>query len=170
MWRELPRILVRAFTRELGSSLCIVAVLAIGIGAASAVCCIVDAVVLDPLPYPESHELVTIWETNTGLGRGQDGPSPANVLDWRERNRTFSGIAASHPSPITYFGDGEIRELSAAHVSADYFRVMGTEARLGRAFSADQVERDERVAVVSHELHQRAFGGDPELVGNGNPL
>lgn len=165
MWRQLPSILVRAFTREPGSSLCIVSVLAIGIAATSAVFCIVDDVVIDPLPYPESHELVTIWETNTALGRGQDGPSPANVLDWRERNRTLSGIAASHPSPITYFGDGEIRELSAAHVSGDYFRVMGTEARLGRAFSADQVERDERVVVVSHELHLRAFGGDPELVG-----
>lgn len=165
MYRDKAAFALRALARNPGSSLVIVLVLAVGIGAITAVFSVVNNVVLEPLPYPRSHELVAIRETNQELGRFQDGPSPANVLDWRERNRVFSGIAASHASPITHFGEGEIRELSSARVSADYFRVMGTEARLGRVFTAGQVERDQRVAVLSHGLHQRAFGGDPGIVG-----
>ena len=165
MWRENLKFALRALLKNPASSLIIIAILAIGIGANTAIFSVVDAVLLDPLPYPRPDRLVALWETNTELGRQHDGPSPANLLDWRERNEVFSGVAAGREESITYLGEQEVREVPSARVTEDFFPVMGTEALYGRTFGSEDVERDAQVVVLSHGFHQRVFGGDPDAVG-----
>jgi len=144
MWLEDLKFALRALLKNPGSSLVVIAILALGIGANTAIFSVVDAVLLKPLPYPDATELVVIWETNAELGQDRDGPAPGNVLDWRERNQVFTGIAASRQESITYLGESEALELPSARVTADFFPVMGTGALLGRTMviNADTVLRD----------------------------
>lgn len=166
MWQEDLRFALRSLIKNPGSSLVIVLILAIGIGANTAIFSVVDAVLLKPLPYPDSDELVMIWEKNVELGQEKDGPSPANLLDWRERNEVFTGIAASREESITYLGKSDVREVPSARVSADFFSVMNTDALHGRTFKAEDVEADLGVVVLSYSFHQRYLGGDLGVLGD----
>ncbi|RMH16881.1 MAG: ABC transporter permease [Acidobacteria bacterium] len=153
-WRKRPLVTVAAI-------LCI----ALGIGAATVVFSLVDAVVLRPLPYRDPDRIFLVWNRFPNQGMPRSPASGVELGDYQEQNRSFSHLIGFIP---WYFNltEGDYPErLVAARVSYDTFQMLGVEAALGRTFSAEEEGRGEPVAVLSHALWQRRFGGDPGIVG-----
>jgi predicted permease len=148
-------------------ALLVILTLALGIAANSVVFSVVDAVVLEPLPFPEPDRLVRLWE-KTPEGERFSTSDP-NYLDYREHNSTFTDLAAlSFPFPeLTLTGEGEPERFTGMACTGSLFSVIGTPPLLGRTFSPeeDAPGSKARVFVMSHGLWQRRFGSDPDIVG-----
>jgi len=139
-----------------------VAVLALGlgIGANTAIFSIINAVVLRPLPYGNPERLVTI------LHEGSNPVAPANYFDLAAQNQSFEGIAAAQYWEPNLTGRDQPEHLRGLKLSAQMFQVLGVSPALGRTFNPDEDQpgRD-RVVVLSNQLWQRRFGGQPGVVG-----
>ena len=143
-----------------------IATLGIGIGAPTTIFSVLDAVVLRPLPYPEPERLVFLFET-TPQG-GDFSTSEPNFLDFRRRNQSFVDLAAYRSDQLALVPpDGEPMRLSATLVTASFFDILGARPAAGRTLLAedDLPDGEQTVAVLSHGLWQRSFGGDPAIVG-----
>jgi putative ABC transport system permease protein len=137
--------------------------LAIGIGANTAIFSFVDGILLKPLPYPGADRIVRVLEKPP---RGErNGISTLNFLDWQKDNTVFDFMSAQSGGAVTLTGGAEPVQLRGGRVSADYFKVFGIEAALGRTFLSgeDQFGRHQ-VAVLSHVLWVTQFGADPSIV------
>jgi putative ABC transport system permease protein len=155
---------LRMLAKKPGFTVVAVFTLALGIGANSAIFSVVNGVLLRPMALEEPDRLVKIWETF--LPGGQGTASVPNLKDWREQNTVFNGIAAYTFSSLNLGGQDSPERLSGATVSANFFDVVGVRPRLGRAFQAGEDEAGRsHVALLSHRLWQRAFGGDAGVVG-----
>jgi putative ABC transport system permease protein len=140
--------------------------LALGIGANTAIFSVVHAVILKPLPFPRPDAIVSLEERNRdGSPSGQTGW--ATYADWRTRSRSLSEVAvASYWDPKLSAAAGEAEKLEGLRVSDGFFRVLGIRPALGRDFLPQEDRQGApRVAILSHGLWQRRFGGDPALVG-----
>ena len=138
--------------------------LAIGIGANAAIFTVVNAVVLQPLPYAESDRLVGVF--HQGQGGELAVMSPPNFLDVRRLNRSLEDMAAIDESGFTLTGAGDPIRLEGASVSAGFFDVLRVRPILGRPFRADENESGKhKVVVLSHGLWVRRFGGDSGVIG-----
>ncbi len=148
-----------------------VATLGLGIGATTTIFTVVNGVLLRPLPYHEPERLANIWND---LGEGAQSLPAVSALDfrdYREQSRAFAGFAAaSGPSVVrmrgNLTGDGDPERVDLSPVTANFFPLFGVTPQLGRNFTADE-ERPNgpRVAILSHRLWQRRYGGDPAMVG-----
>jgi putative ABC transport system permease protein len=155
---------LRMLRRNPGFTFIAVAVLALGIGATTAMFSAVDAVLMRPLPYHEPDRLVWVWE-KTPDG-GSNNVADANFLDWRDQNTVFDGICATAGGRFILTGIEQPEQISGARVSADFFDLLGVQPTLGRTFHPDEeVPGRDKVVVLSHGLWQRRFGADLELVG-----
>ena len=139
--------------------------LALGIGANSAIFSVVDAVLLQPLPFKNPHQLVMLWENATHLGFPRDTPSPANFLDWQKQATSFTGMAAMSERSFNLTGVGEPERLEGRRVSANLFELLGVSARLGRTFVPEDDKPGTHVVLLSHSLWQQRFGSDPAVIG-----
>ncbi|PYQ13713.1 MAG: permease, partial [Acidobacteria bacterium] len=142
-------------------------VLAVGIGASTAVFSVVDAVLLRPLPFAQPDRLVLVWERIPEIGVPFMEVSYPNYLDWRAQSRTFGDLAimATINSGFIIEGDEPV-QVPGRLVSGNFFDLLGARALLGRTLApSDDRPGAARVAVVSHGLWQRHFGGDAALVG-----
>ncbi|HKV13263.1 MAG TPA: ABC transporter permease [Thermoanaerobaculia bacterium] len=157
---------VRSLLKTPGFTLVVILILAVGIGANTVLFTLVHSVLLKPLPFPDPDRLVMIWDTNSELAKDKEGPTPANVLDWRERNRVFSGIGAWREDSAALVGEGDAEQIQIARVTSDFFPVLGRKAAQGRTFLPEEVDRQDHVVVLSHGLFQRRFGGDPKVIGS----
>jgi len=138
--------------------------LALGIGATTAIFSIVDAVLLEPLPYSEPARRVMIWSRWKGFEK--TWLSEAEVLDYRRQVPSLLQVAAWSGRQANLTGDGEPVRLGAAAVTPNTFSALGSVALLGRTFSPEEGrEGGDDVAVLSHGLWQRRYGGDPEIAG-----
>ncbi|HEY7817965.1 MAG TPA: ABC transporter permease, partial [Vicinamibacteria bacterium] len=139
--------------------------LAAGIGSATALFSVIEAVLLRPLPYPEPSKLVYLFEVQEG-GERHD-PSPANILDFRRESRTLSEVAAWWVESTTLLGDSQhpAEDVPSAMVTADFFAALRVPPLLGRTFEPHEVASEERITVLSFELWKRRFGGDEAVVG-----
>jgi putative ABC transport system permease protein len=165
LWQDL-RYGARMLRQKPGFTLIAVLTLALGIGANTAIFSIVQAVLLEPLPYPESERLLWIggWARNADR---EQGVTPADFLDYREQNRSFAILAASISDgiPMNLSGDGEPERLKGAMVTSNYLDVFGVKPILGRTFVAEEaLPGREQVVVLSHRLWIRRFGADPSIV------
>jgi len=139
--------------------------LAVGIGANTAVFSVVDQLLLRPLPYPNGDQLAIVDEWSIGLKKSAD-VSPANWLDWQRASGTFQGFAAWQPALFRMTGAGEPRRVFAQLVSSEFFPVLRVAPLLGRIISAPDDRPDgPRVAVISFRAWQEQFGGDPRAIG-----
>jgi putative ABC transport system permease protein len=143
----------------------VVITLALGIGANTAIFSICNTVLLKPLPYPDAHRLVMVWEE---MGKGVlIRVSAANFVDWRRDARTLSSVAAI--SPLRSFvltGSGEPVRLAAAAVSWDFFSVLGTPMAMGRSFLQEEDEPGRnRVAVLAYSTWVERFAARSDIVG-----
>ena len=154
----------RALAKHRGFTAVAVLTLALGIGANTAIFSVVNAVLLRPLPYENSHELVQIWGTQPQLDTAP--MSPANFLDWREQNRVFEHVAAYTGQNFNLSGVDEPERIRATRVSADLFELLRVRPTLGRAFLPEEDQYgDHRVVILSHALWQRRFGANPAILG-----
>jgi len=145
------------------------AVLALGIGAGTAIFSIVDAVVLRGLPFDEHDRLAAVLEVDTRrpgtFGGGQT--TPQTYLDWRQMQASFDGLAAVGGYSFRLRNEsGEPADARAQRVSWEFFPVVRVSPILGRSFTAgDEIEGRHRVAILSYGFWQRRFGGSPDAVG-----
>ena len=157
---------LRALNRSRGLVALAVLSLAIGIGANSSIFSAVDVFMLRPLPYPDSHELNTIWVTNPDRDWQQASFAVPDFVDLRERSRSMD-LAASRGGSFSLSGDFEAELLGGFYVTPGFFDVLGVQPAQGRAFTPEEgTPGNERVAIISHGVWQRRFGGDPELLGS----
>ena len=139
--------------------------LAVGLGAVTTIFGIANAILLRPLPFSDPDRLVTMSET-TPAGR-EFAVSEPNYLDWRLRLRRVSAIAAFSGRSPTLRDEGDAERLVAVGGTHTLFGTLGVGPALGRVFTAeeDTPGGDARVAVLSHDLWQRRFGGDTAVLG-----
>ena len=141
--------------------------LALGIGANSAIFSVIDTVLLRPLPFPKSDELVMVYSNN--LKSEPDGrytSSFPNFHDYRAQSRSFTAMAAYAGAGGVLTGVGEAKELSGVAVDGDFFDVLGVKPMLGRGFTAEEAKVGAPyVLVIGYGTWQRAFGGNPAIVG-----
>ncbi len=144
----------------------IVLTLALGIGANAAIFSVINYVLLRPLSYADPDRIVTLWENNTKEGIARDDVSPANFLDWLERQQSFSNLAFANPHSLDYSGGDEPEVLRATAVSKGFFEVFGSGPLYGRTFLPEEHEPGKNpVVVLSHGGWLRRFGGNPNIVG-----
>jgi len=158
---------LRTLARNPGFAAVVVATLAIGIGATTAVFSAVNAVMLRPLPYSQPGQLVRLYQTDVQHPLGKGFLTPVHFLDLRRDLSMVDGVAAT----LTYdevgadVGTGNsVRRIRALPVSSDYFDVMRVRPELGRGIRQDE-ETGASVVVLSHRLWLEQFRGDPSAVG-----
>ncbi len=168
---------VRGFRRAPGAMAIIVLSLGLGLGAAAAMFTVVRGVLLAPLPYSDPAGLVTIWSRWTGFDK--TWVSDQEVLDYQNRTRTMSSVAAWDVTRVTLTGAGDAVRVGAALLTANTFDVFGVRPIVGRTFTEDEAragggEERPTLVVLSYGLWQRQFGGeanvtDRHLDVNGRP-
>jgi putative ABC transport system permease protein len=140
--------------------------LALGIGANSAIFRVVNAVLLRPLPFQDPDRIVRVWATNPRIDSERALPSPADFLDWRERNHVFTQISAWRTWFYTLIGGSEPEQVRGVRTSANFFQLLGVKAALGRTFlREEEYPGRDQVVVLSHGIWERRFGADRSLIG-----
>ncbi len=173
------RYALRVLLRTPSFTLATVAVLALGVGANTAIFSIVNTVLLRPLPYEAPDRLVRLFHVppqSTFPGMRQFSVSPANFFDWKRDAASFEGMAIYAFRQFTITGGSQPESVVAGAVGADFFEVVRAQPALGRVFRADEVSPDRsHVVILSHGFWQSHFGGAPDAVGktltlNGDPF
>ena len=170
------RYALRALRKNLGLTLMIVASLAIGIGANSAIFSIVNALLLHPLPYPNPDRLAAIWLHSPGLGIFRDWPSPGQYTDLRAESRSFEEMALAQSRNFTLTGRDQPERLGGMRAQSGLLRILGARPQLGRLLAPDEdVPGRPAVAILSDAIWKRLFNSDPHIVGksitlNGTPI
>jgi putative ABC transport system permease protein len=161
-----------SLAREPGFAAVTVGLLALGIGANSAMFSIVDAVLLKPLPFPEPERMVRVWETPPGL---RNGTTTLTFLDWKRQRDIFEALSVENSTRAAVATSGDPERVSGKLVSADYFQVFGVKPQIGRTFARGEDQPGAPpVVVLSHAFWRTQFAGDPrvlnrDLVLDGEP-
>ncbi|MFL6255659.1 MAG: ABC transporter permease [Pyrinomonadaceae bacterium] len=167
---------LRVLVQKPGFTAVAVLTLALGIGANTAVFSLVSAVLVRPLKYREAERLVMVWEDETAAGFPRETPAVGNYADWKAQNRSFEDVAAIDQRTYDLTGEGgEPEKILGFGVTSNFFPLLGAEAARGRVLLPEEDKPGaNRVAVISHGLWQRRFGGERAAVGrevmlNGEP-
>ncbi|HKC23483.1 MAG TPA: ABC transporter permease, partial [Thermoanaerobaculia bacterium] len=164
---------LRSLARSPGFTTAALAVLALAIGANTAIFSVVNAVLIKQLPFQDPGSLVWIW--NKRLDTDRYPFQLPEFSDYKERQTALTDVAALAGYPANLTGSGEPERLAGARVSGNLFNLLGVKAALGRTLLPDDDDTShERAVVLSHGLFMRRFGGDPAIVGttlvlNGQP-
>ena len=165
LWQDI-RFGLRLMAKKPGFTFIGVLALALGIGANTAIFSVVRAVLLSPLPYQHSEQLVWIWETNPGSDIKEEPASMPNYNDWRTQSQSFEAMAAFGNAAMTLTGDGEPERIPASVVTASFFPTLGIHPVMGRSFTEEENgPKGARVVILGHGLWQRRFGANPKVVG-----
>ncbi len=160
------RIALRSLRRTPGFTATVILTLAIGIGATTAIFSVVDAVLINPLPFPTADRLEMIWVTNPRQAIDKDVTSYPNFLDWQAQATTFEAMAAVAGANFTITGAGEPRLVPGERVTGRFFDLFGMPPLYGRPLQeADAEPGHDAVIVLSHALWRDQFGGDPSAIG-----
>lgn len=156
--------ILRQFAKAPGFTLTVVAVLALGIGATTAIFSVVNAVLLHPFPYADSGKIAFIGSAQLG----QNGTMPVtypDYLDWRQQSRAFSALAYASNRGFTITGIREPARIDGAAVSSSVWALLGVQPQLGRVFTAAEDQPGaERVCVIADGAWRGRFGADPSLL------
>src|SRR6185295_12619345 len=166
------RYALRTFRRSAALTFVIVASLAIGIGANSAVFSVVNALLLKPLPYPDPDRLAVLWRRSPGINIPQDWPSPGQFIDVKNENRSVAELSISQGRSGTLIGRGgetpfaEPLRVEVLLTSSSLFHLLGAKALYGRLLLPDEdLPGKAPVVVLSNAFWKRALNGDPNIVG-----
>jgi len=155
---------IRTLAKTPGFTAIAILTLALGIGANSALFSVVNGVLLNPLPYSEPNQLVSVYAKTSSFGNSSI--TYLNFLDWQENNRSFSELAARRGESLVLTGVGEGEQLRGVMISSNFFSVMGVQPIAGRTF---QPEEDKvgaaPVAIIGAGLWARKFGSSPDIIG-----
>ncbi len=160
---------MRQFVKTPGLTVVVVITITLGVGANTALFSVVNGVLLNPLPYPQPEQLVTLHESKPNFETGSI--SFPNFRDWRKDNHTFSAMAISRGYAFSLTGVGEAIQLSGEFVSSDFFSLLDVKPLIGRTFAPgeDEIGADP-VAMIDQGLWQRKFTSAPDIVGKGMTL
>jgi predicted permease len=162
------RFAFRQLLKNPGFTVIAVLTLALGIGANTAIFSVVNAVLLKDLPYHEPDRVVMIWTDNPALNLGfsELPPAPVDLIEWRRQAQSFEQIAAFRSRPADLSEQGDPDRVGSVQVTANFFSLLGVNPLLGGVFTADaETPGQDKVAVISHSLWQRRFGGEAGIVG-----
>jgi putative ABC transport system permease protein len=164
--RQDVRFAARTFRRSPAFLLITVLTIAIGVGANAAIFSIVNAVLLRPLPFPGAGDLVLVTDANRRTRQNNLDASPANFLDWRERQTSFTDMAAFRQSTFALSGADRPESVAGAIVNTSFFDILAVKPAHGRGLTAaDGAAGAARVAVISDALWRQRFGGRADIVG-----
>jgi putative ABC transport system permease protein len=180
MMEQIARELIyagRALRRSAGLTLLSVTTMGVGIGVSTLLFVLINGVVLRPLPYPDPGQLVRIFDINPELGVDRAGAASGNIDDWRRGTSAFDGLDGFYTMGRTLSTGTDAVVLSTAQVSQDFFHVAGVPTAIGRTFTEDEMRQGifnsaaapigtDPVAILSHSLWRRRFGGDPAIVNS----
>jgi putative ABC transport system permease protein len=159
----------RVLLKNPGFTVAAIIVLALGIGANTAIFSVVNAVLLRPLPFGDPARLVQVWHVPPAKsfpGMTTFSVSAANFIDWQQQNHVFDKMAIYSGSSLNLTGREQPEALQGAAVSADFFSTLKTEPMLGRAFAPDEDQQGKNhVVILSYGLWKSRFAGDPTIVG-----
>ncbi len=165
LWRDL-RFGARMLVRKPGFTLIAILTLALGVGANTAIFSVVNAVLLRPLPYPESERLTRVMEIDVGRGGNGINASMPDYREWRKRNQSFAHLAAYSTDSFNISGNEEPERVLGARVDTDFFTLLGVNPAQGRGFVSEEgVYGNHRVVALSDALWRRLFGDAARLNG-----
>jgi putative ABC transport system permease protein len=154
---------VRSLRKNPGFTCAVVSMLAVGIGATTAMFSVANGVLFAPLPYTNEKRLVAFVNHGTRAG---DNVSLPDVLDFQHRLKTLDEVGAAYAGPTVLTGEGEPLRLGTARVSANWFSMLGIRAELGRAFERGEDGRGAaKIVIISDALWRTRFGGDRSVLG-----
>ncbi|HJQ23436.1 MAG TPA: ABC transporter permease [Blastocatellia bacterium] len=170
-WVSDLRFGVRLLRRNAEVTLVAVLAMALAIGVAGTVFSVVNAILIQPLPFRQPERLVAIWQVDPANPSQWRPCAPGNYADWRRLSQSFevTGAALNISKTLTSFDEAETPLMQM--VSADYFTTLGVQPLLGRAFTPEEDRPGGRaVALLSYELWQRTFGGERAIIGRTTEL
>ena len=160
------RYALRMLRRSPVSTFIIIASLAIGIGANTAIFSVVNGVLLKPLPYPNPDRLAVLWLRSPGINIPEDWPSPGQYIDVRNENRSFQEMSISQGRSATLLGREQPERVELLLTSSSLFNLLGARPLHGRLLlPEDDVPGKAPVVILSHGFWQRVFAADPAIVG-----
>jgi predicted permease len=163
LWQDV-RYGFRMLWKSPGFTAVAVLTLALGIGANTALFSVVNGVLLNPLPYPHSEQLVTLHESKPNFNTGSI--SYPNFLDWQKENHTLSSMAVSRSYSFSLTNLGEAEQIPGQFVTADFFSILGVNPVTGRSFVRDDDQIGAApVAMISEGFWKRKLSGEPDVVG-----
>jgi predicted permease len=175
IWLQDIRYAVRMLRKNAVLSAVIVASLALGIGANSAIFSVVDALLLRPLPYPQPERLANVWLHSPGLGIFRDWPSPGEFIDIQNENRSFEEMALAQSRTLTLTGREQPERLGALRTQSTLLHMLGAKPFLGRLFLPEEDRPGKpAAAILTERVWAKLFNSDRTIVGksitlDGNP-
>ena len=165
VWQD-ARYAVRQLSRSPGFSLVAIVTLALGIGANSAIFSVLDAALIQPLPYPDPSRLVMVWPELRAAGQARVPASGPQLTEIRRRSRLLSDVGGIWVGRGSVTGEGDPERVRVGQVTANFLSLLGVAPEAGRTFSTgDEGPAAPRLAILSDAFWRRRFGGDPRLVG-----
>ena len=156
---------VRMLAKNPGFTVVAVLTLALGIGANTAIFSVINAEMLQPLPYHDSARLVRIWAMNTRGGtEGRFSASYPDFEDWRSQSRSFDGVAAYSNDSVNLTGVDNPAHLEALEASWNLFSILGVRPQLGRNFLEEEDAPNHHVVILSNQLWRDKFGSNPRIL------
>jgi len=156
----------RILLKSPGFTFVAILTLSLGIAGSSAIFSVIDAVLLHPLPYPDSEKIVTLGQMDRQTGESQEDCSPANFLDWTAQNDVFSVTAAVSGGPADLTDGDQPERIRVTRTTNSFFKLFAVPPLLGRTLqpSDDRLGHD-HVAVISAELWARHYGSEKTIIG-----
>jgi putative ABC transport system permease protein len=163
------RIALRHLRKSAGFSATAVIMLALGIGATTAIFSIVEGVLLRPLPFPHPEQLISLGDILEGAdvgGNGAVGVTAPDVIAYTRDTHSFESLGGYQPTGYELSGAGEPAQINATRMSGGAFPALGVAPLMGRFFTRQEDEQGEQVAVASYALWQNRLHGDPQVLGS----
>ncbi|MFZ0638959.1 MAG: ABC transporter permease, partial [Candidatus Acidiferrales bacterium] len=156
----------RTFLRNPAFFAFAVAVLALGIGANTAIFSVAYNVLLRPLPFRNANRLVMVWEEDSAYGFPANTPAPGNFSAWKSGNNVFTDMATMGDRTFDLTGSGNPEQFLAKQITANMFPLLGVKPALGRTITPEEDKPGaNHVVILSHGVWMANFGGDPQIVG-----
>jgi|HubBroStandDraft_6_1064221.scaffolds.fasta_scaffold15973_3 predicted permease len=176
IWLQDFRFAVRMLRKNALSTIVILASLAIGIGANSAIFSVVDSLLLRPLPYPQPDRLAAVWLHSPAIGILRDWPSPGQYLDIQNENHSFQQMALAQSRTFVLTGREQPERIFGVRTQSTLLEMLGAKPLLGRLLLPEEDKPGKPdVAILSERVWKRLFNADPAIVGktivlNSNPF
>ncbi len=158
------RFALRTLRKSPGFTIVAILTLALGIGANTSLFSVVNAVLLNPIPYPHPEQLVMLHESKPNFRSGSI--SYPNFRDWQHDNHSFSSMAVTRGTSFTLTGLGEAEELRAQFISSDYFPLLAVQPVIGRFFASGEDEIGAPpIVLITENFWHRKLSGSPDVIG-----
>jgi len=166
MWRQDIQYGIRALVKRPAFTGVLVLILALGIGANTAMFSTINSILFRKLPFNDPDRLVTVWQTNPQKGIDKATVSALTFDQWQTQNSVFEQMAIYAVDTHVLTDAGEPERIPSAQVSPNFFSVLGVQPTLGRAFAAEENQPGRNsVVMLSHSLWQRKFNSDQTIIG-----